>query len=210
VKNGILIAMLGAAAAAAPPARAQIPPDLDTISLIAIDDGGQDIIRILVTHNLEVGRWRAGTEYWYAAADLGKLGTQALHMKVTHLDPETDPAEIAGMIGDFDLSFSVAQEVGEEAWRLAQTPTDCSNQSLFQAQDPDDPGASIGILIEQDERTGGLRASTWFKTFNTGRIFDSTPESLTFDPTLDQGGILSCDPEDIDPVAWFYFRAGTP
>jgi hypothetical protein len=74
---------------------------------------------------------------------------------------------------DFDLSFSVAQEVGEEAWRLAEPPADCSNKWLFQTEDPDDPGVSIGMLIEQDERTGGLRGSTWFKTFNTGRFLAS-------------------------------------
>ena len=105
------------------------------------------------------------------------------------------------------MAFSWTQAIGTVGWTSGTyTPPEVQAR-LYKATDPDDDGKQIGLLIEQDE-DDNLRAVTWYKQSNTGKIFDVTPERLSSSLVTNAEEGPSVDPNDIEEGDWYHAHGG--
>jgi hypothetical protein len=183
----------------------QIPVDAGKVTEIWLDVASSTFTKVVVMNDQTVGSWDDDTEYWYS-------GTSTSIEDVTEIDLGSqagnyNSTQITSFIGGLSQAFLWTQNIGTGGWTSGtHTPTE-DQARLYEAVDPDDNEKKIGLLIEQDS-SNNLRAVTWYKQSNTGKIFNTTPESLTFTLVLDDHDEPSTDPQDIESGTWYYAHSG--
>jgi hypothetical protein len=103
---------------------------------------------------------------------------------------------ISAFLGSFVVSFSHPRVVSSTAWhnRVRTIPSSRTGR-LFVGTHPDDDEKLMGLLIEQDNTSHAVVATTWYRNFaptNT-RIFDQDDFELTLSLVKD-GSTAKTDP----------------
>lgn len=189
----------------------QIPVDTSKPTGLQFMHNQLPFIQVLATGDA-VGRGSAfgpRTEYWTGSRSVFATNLTSLQM-VTAEVRESDPAMTAFLYpnASFGEALTAPQVVTKADWTEGVYRADSLRARLFKAPDPDDPSHSIGFLVEQDAR-GRLVGTTWYKTgVETGRIFERTPDELTFSAVLDDNDRPTTDPNFIERgAAWFHYTA---
>ncbi|AKT43789.1 hypothetical protein [Chondromyces crocatus] len=179
----------------------QIPVDTSKITEIWLDFGVSVFIKVVITNNLTVGTYASNTEYWYASPSVSVDDATSLDMGSQSGAYGT--AQIASFVGSLDLAVMWTQVIGTGGWTAGTYTPTAYKARLYKATDPDDDRQQIGLLLEQDDENN-LRSVTWYKQSNTGKIFDVTPEELTFTAVMNAENEPSVDPNDIENGTWYY------
>ncbi|MFO0762665.1 MAG: hypothetical protein U0359_39875 [Byssovorax sp.] len=181
----------------------QFPVDTDVLTILTlyVSDAAADLGRVVVMNNLETTEHSAFAEYYHGNEGLSLHDVGAFTLRAD--STAGTEQHIADFVGTFPQHLKVPQPA---SWcRGVYTPT-AARKRLYKAVDPDDSTRMIGALIEQDGQ-GVLQAITWYKTTNTGPIFQSTPTTLNFSLVVDKDNAPSLDPSDIGGWTWYYCQS---
>ncbi|MBX3200741.1 MAG: hypothetical protein KF894_21570 [Labilithrix sp.] len=188
----------------------QVPVDANKPTGIMFVYDGQPFIRVLATGDglTPKSTFTPRTEYWVGSSAIRLSQVKSLEMVSSAL--RSEDAALSDFLHpskSFGAPLTAPQVVSKSDWTEGAYEPTARLARLFKAADPDDPRHAIGLLVEQDTE-GTLVATTWYKSVNTSRIFEQTPERLTFTQVTDARGRPSNDPRHIDAEAtWFHFTA---